>query len=169
MVTPQVIVELEVTVVLSLIPILRPNHTVDHRPLMKHGRVKTTSIPTHQLRGVAVDRGEELPNALGLICIGSRLAIAQTFHLEAFVIAKGTANDPDALQVVRKKIGLAIGLTRCPQLRHGLAIIGMRRISQTTNARRIGDRLEIKNKNGGQREGSTVMGSIGLPPRLTSK
>jgi hypothetical protein len=99
---------------------------------------------------VFLNRFKKCAQAGGLLRIGSPMLLAQAPNSKAFMVAKHTANHPDPLQIVRKKIiamgfpagGLGGGNTA------GIITVSIEK-PEAPEARCIGNGLQIKAKDWG--------------------
>jgi hypothetical protein len=74
---------------------------------MQHWGIKTAAIPTDQLWGVSFDDAEELPNPSGLVGVGNAVTVAQAADSKSVGVSKGTADNPNTMQMMRQEGGLA--------------------------------------------------------------
>src|SRR5690606_20266519 len=162
-VTADVIVEAEVPVILSHVPVSCCHDTVHERSVVQHRKVKPRTIPADEPRRVMLHRLEKLLDQRRF-----RVPrLTKRAHAKPVIVTKGTAYDGNLLQMQREKL-VADGFATCSV--SAFDHLGIRHIAppvvERPKALDIWNRFEIKDERWRHyRCGRNFAGSSGVPPR----
>jgi len=144
-VTAEIAVEPEFTVVVAPIPVFGGGDAVDQGAIIQHGQVKAAAVPRHELRRVLVDQIEKAANELGLGVIRR----ADRSDPEAGGIAQRARDRDHALILEREKIGsrLRPSFLHDP-VEHGAIGQFGAHAERAPQTRDVGHRLDVERQNG---------------------
>ena len=154
-VTRDVVVPLELTVIVAQVPVLVGHHTVHQAAVVQHRQIEATAVPAHQLRCVLFNGLEKGLNHFGFAVA---IAVDKGVNAQTLGIAKHAADAQDALQVQGHEVAFAFRSPLGLPLRMHLSVTQLRVIGvKPTPPRHVGDGFDVKNKDRpGHRSGLCV-------------